>query len=236
MFHCNIEGIDNEELVKVCVEASTQKKVSQKSNTGYTDVPVDGANKEIKKLRKTIKKVMHEHIDHRLVEAEMWTHVLQPGETTMIHTHRNKLDWAFLGLSWVYYAKNIQTEIDWVLSPDLDDAQVKSLFLDEASGIPTTGQDASLKDDWPEPRPYNFSGKIIFQTQIGGTKVINYDVDPKPGDFIVFPSWLPHFTTRNDGSEPRVSISGNYYIQNEKVYNEAAYDAKSNIKKLTGFY
>ena len=140
---------------------------------------------------------MHEHIDQRLVEAEMWTHVMQPGETTMIHSHRNKLDWGFLGLSWVYYAQNIKVET--------------SVYK-------------------------NQGGKIIFQTQIGGTKTINNDFDPEPGDLIIFPSWLPHFTTRNEAPEPRVSISGNYVISNEKVYNEVAYDVKSNIKKITGFY
>ena len=58
MFHSNIEGIDNEELARVCMAAASQKKVSQESNTGYTDVPVDGANKEIVRLRKTVKKII----------------------------------------------------------------------------------------------------------------------------------------------------------------------------------
>ena len=191
VFYSNIEGIDNKELTRICVAAASRKAASVKSNTGYTDVPVDGTNKEIIRLRKTIKSVMHEHIDQRLVEAEMWTHVMQPGETTMIHSHRNKLDWGFLGLSWVYY-------------PQM-------------------------------PEGENIGGKIIYQIQIGGIKTINKDFTPKTGMFIIFPSWLPHFSTRCTSQETRISISGNYRFNDERLYDEVAHDPNSGIKKLTGF-
>ena len=85
------------------------------------------------------------------------------------------------------------------------------------------------------PEGKNIGGKIIFQTQLGSIKTINADFTPRTGDFIIFPSWLPHFTTRCASKEIRVSISGNYAFRGEKIYDEVAKDPKSGIKKLTGF-
>ena len=84
----------------------------------------------------------------------------------------------------------------------------------------------------------DLGGRIIFQTQLGGVKTVNKTWQPKPGDLIIFPSWLPHMTTHNMSPDKRVSISGNYKISSlpEAYYNEVAYDTNSNIKKLTGFY
>ena len=195
VFASRIEGLDNKKLSELALEEAEnleKRKSENPSATGFEDSPLDHNAPAVKQLRATIKRTIHKHIDSRAQEGEMWAHVLKPGETTQIHSHRNKKDWDFLGLSWVYY-------------PQM-------------------------------PEGENIGGKIVFQTQIGGTKTINKDFTPKTGMFIIFPSWLPHFTTRNEAPEPRVSISGNYVISNEKVYNEVAYDVKSNIKKITGFY
>jgi hypothetical protein len=85
------------------------------------------------------------------------------------------------------------------------------------------------------PEGENLGGKIVFQTQLGAHQTLNRDFDPEVGDFIIFPSWLPHFTTPNISPEARVSISGNFYL-NKDVYDEVVYDDRSGIKKLTGFY
>jgi len=193
-FHSAIEGLDNKHLGKLCIASADKKIDSKASATGYEDSPINANDEQIQRLRKTVKKIMHQHIDQRLEEGEIWAHVLKTGETTMIHSHRSKSDWAFLGISWVYYVHNPVTD--------------------------------------------NSGGKIIFQTQIGGTKTINVDIDPKPGELLIFPSWLPHFTTRNASPETRISISGNYRVrrENEHRYNDIAHDHKSGIKKLTGFY
>ena len=46
---------------------------------------------------------MHEHIDPRLNEVEIWAHVLRTGESTMIHSHGSNHDWGYGNVSWVYY-------------------------------------------------------------------------------------------------------------------------------------
>ena len=38
---------------------------------------------------------------------------------------------------------------------------------------------------------------------------------PKEGTLIVFPSWMPHFTKKNESGEVRISISGNARPINE---------------------
>ena len=45
VFYCNIKGINNKELTKICEEASTKKSISKKVQIGYTDVTVDATNK-----------------------------------------------------------------------------------------------------------------------------------------------------------------------------------------------
>ena len=194
IFYSRIEGLNNGALAELSTQSASVSKIDKNaSSTGYEDSYLDSNNTHIKLLRDTVKRTIQKHIDPRLEEGEIWAHVLKSGETTMIHSHRNKSDWGFLGVSWVYYVHN--------------------------------------------PRTENSGGKIVFQTQIGGTKTINKDFNPKVGDLIVFPGWLPHFTTRNASPETRVSISGNYRVrrENEHKYNDIANDPNSGIKKLTGF-
>ena len=44
-----------------------------------------------------------------------------------------------------------------------------------------------------------------------------HEVKPKAGDLVVFPTYLPHITTRNCSEETRISISGNYYPDMNKL-------------------
>ena len=194
VYKSRIEGLDNEKLTQLAVSQAEDlsKRIDQNPNaTGIEDSPLDAGHPVVKQLRDTIKRTIHNNIDSRAEEGEIWGHVLKTNESTQIHSHRNKKDWDFLGLSWVYYPLM--------------------------------------------PEGKNIGGNIVFQTQIGGIKTINKDFTPKTGDFIIFPSWLPHFTTRCTAPGYRVSISGNYRFNNEKLYDSVAHDPKSGIKKLTGF-
>jgi hypothetical protein len=193
VFKSRIEGLNNKRLAELTLEEAEvleKRKDENPSATGFEDSPLDPSAPEVRQLRHTIKNIMSEHIDSRLTEGEIWGHVLRTGESTQIHSHRSKQDWALLNISWVYY-------------PQI-------------------------------PEGENLGGRIVFQTQIGAHQTLNRDFDPQVGDFIIFPSWLPHFTTRNVSPKVRISISGNYRI-GQDVYEEVAHDKTSGIKKLTGF-
>ena len=54
------------------------------------------------------------------------------------------------------------------------------------------------------------SGNIVFDFQMAH-KRMHYGIKPMVGMLIVFPTWIPHYTTRNVSDETRISISGNYF-------------------------
>ena len=47
--------------------------------------------------------LVHARVDRRLVLGEIWAHILEPMQSTMIHSHRNVKDHYNLNMSWVYY-------------------------------------------------------------------------------------------------------------------------------------
>ena len=51
------------------------------------------------------------------------------------------------------------------------------------------------------------SGKLVFSLE----KFYQQMFSPRIGNLLVFPSWLPHYVTRNLSNEKRISISGNLY-------------------------
>jgi len=58
-------------------------------------------------------------------------------------------------------------------------------------------------------------GVIVFQYPINQYEEKRYWIKPEPGLFILFPSTLLHYVTRNESEEKRISISFN--IENDKT-------------------
>ena len=56
------------------------------------------------------------------------------------------------------------------------------------------------------------SGNIVFDFYMAN-KRMHYGIKPMVGMLIIFPTWIPHYTTRNISDEKRISISGNYFPQ-----------------------
>ena len=55
------------------------------------------------------------------------------------------------------------------------------------------------------------SGNLIFDFDVLGKRVYK-SIEPKVGQLILFPTTIPHYTTRNVSDEIRISISGNYFL------------------------
>ena len=54
------------------------------------------------------------------------------------------------------------------------------------------------------------SGNLIFDFDVLSKRVCK-SIEPKVGQLILFPTYIPHYTTRNVSDEIRISISGNYF-------------------------
>lgn len=181
-----LKGIHNGTITDLCLEWR-HKKISEDPNaTGNEDSRIPD-HKAVDQLKEKITNIFHSTIDDRYYLSEIWAHILEDKETTMIHSHRNPQDYNHLNLSWVYYPK---VPID-------------------------------MK-----------GGTIIFQMQ-QHNQTKNHSVSPEEGLLIVFPSWLPHYTTRNETGGLRVSISGNMKIKNED-YPHVSRDRSSGIHTFYG--
>ena len=101
-----------------------------------------------------------------LMGDEAWTHLVEPEQSTMFHTHQ---DPGPPGLSFVY----------WVNFPKNSGDFVGIIQIDK----------------------YRHFHKVI----------------PSEGDLIIFPTYIPHTTSRNLSKETRISISGNYYPPLDKL-------------------
>ena len=70
--------------------------------------------------------------------------------------------------------------------------------------------------------PSNISAVVYLSVPQGSGNIVfwpnplhdwRYTLSPKKGMFLLFPSWIPHSVTRNLSSEPRVSASFNFKLE-----------------------
>jgi len=57
------------------------------------------------------------------------------------------------------------------------------------------------------------SGYFVFQYTKDSITFNRWKIKPEVGKFIVFPSYIPHFVTRNYSNKKRISISFNFNIE-----------------------
>ena len=114
-----------------------------------------------------------------LMGDEAWTHLVEPEQSTMFHTHQ---DPGPPGLSFVYWVNFPKNSGDFVAIVQID--------------------------------TYRHFHKVI----------------PSEGDLIIFPTYIPHTTSRNCSKETRISISGNYYPPLDKLK-----EVRTNPSKLFNY-
>ena len=156
----HLEGIDNSQLEKECLENQHKKLDTNPLKSLYEDSVIpesEAVDKLLFEVNYTIKK----NIDPFLGLDGLWAHILHPNQSTMIHSHENQSPQN--GVSWVYYVK----------APD-------------------------------------GCGNLVFDFNVH-TKNFCVSFKPSVGSLILFPSWMPHYTTRNVSNETRISISGNHF-------------------------
>ena len=80
-----------------------------------------------------------------------------------------------------------------------------------------------IRPDWPDglswvyyPQYPENSGELVFALDAVARRTM-VEIAPEVGNLVIFPSYAPHYTRRNMSEEKRVSISGNYFPDPERV-------------------
>tara|TARA_R100000541_G_scaffold17208_2_gene27019 strand:+ start:347 stop:955 length:609 start_codon:yes stop_codon:yes gene_type:complete len=176
--HNLLDEVDNEQIKKDATEQSANKLNFNAMDPSIEDVVLP-KTPAINHLLKKIDDVIQSINPYLLMGDEAWTHLVEPEQSTMFHTHQ---DPGPPGLSFVY----------WVNFPKNSGDFVGIIQIDK----------------------YRHFHKVI----------------PSEGDLIIFPTYLPHTTSRNCSEKTRISISGNYYPPLDKL-NEV----RNNPNKLFNY-
>ena len=163
--HSLLHEVDNNQIKEdVLKERSTKVNFNSKeaSVEDYFLPRTPAVNCLLEKVDAVVKSVN----THLIMGDEAWTHLVDPGQSTMFHTHQ---DPGPPGLSFVY----------WVNFP-------------------------------------KNSGDFVGIIQVDRYRHF-HKVRPNVGDLILFPTYLPHMTSRNCSAKTRISVSGNYYPPLDKL-------------------
>ena len=81
------------------------------------------------------------------------------------------------------------------------------------------------------------SGDIVFYINVLKRRLV-YPVRPVVGTLLLFPTHVPHLVMRNVSEETRISVSGNYFPDNDKLddFINEVYVGRSNYFDYVGYY
>ena len=81
------------------------------------------------------------------------------------------------------------------------------------------------------------SGDLVFELSAVQRR-ISQNIKPVVGNLVLFPTYIPHYTKRNTSKEIRISISGNYWPDVDKLdeFFREVYDGRSNYFNYVGVY
>ena len=102
-FTTTIDGIDNDAINEIVLSRKDMKLDDTPGNTFQEDSYLPTDKEPVKKLLNEVDTIIQQNINMNFETVNQWAHILQPNESTMIHTHDKP------GmppqLSWVYYSK-----------------------------------------------------------------------------------------------------------------------------------
>jgi hypothetical protein len=79
-------GVKNDAVIEQVLAEQSNRFVDDPRQSTYEDSPLPDTP-EVRSLTDQVTGIMHA-IDPRLEPSPFWAHILQPGESTMYHTHR----------------------------------------------------------------------------------------------------------------------------------------------------
>ena len=163
--HNLLNEVDNEQIEEDVLK-ERDNKINFNSKSSSVEDYFLPKTPAVTCLLEKIEEVVNSVNRYLIMGDEAWTHLIDPGQSTMFHTHQ---DPGPPGLSFVY----------WVNFP-------------------------------------KNSGDFVGIIQIDKYRHF-HKVRPSAGDLILFPTYLPHITSRNNSDKTRISISGNYYPPLDKI-------------------
>ena len=98
----DLTGIDNEQINEDVLKRKTLKLDDDKGNT-FAEDSFYPETEACNHLLKEVDKVIQNEVNQYFKTYNQWAHILEPNESTMIHTHDNPGMPSHL--SWVYYSK-----------------------------------------------------------------------------------------------------------------------------------
>ena len=116
-----LTGINNETVVEQVLAQQHDRIVDDPRQTTYEDSPLPDTA-EVRAITDQVAAIMG-RIDPRMVPSPFWAHILNPGESTMFHTH-SVGHYPGIGLSWVYYASFSEGDGDLILICQVNEERV----------------------------------------------------------------------------------------------------------------
>lgn len=98
----DLTGIDNEQINEDVLKRKTLKLDDDEGNT-FAEDSFYPETEACNHLLKEVDKVIQNEVNQYFKTYNQWAHILEPNESTMIHTHDNPGMPSHL--SWVYYSK-----------------------------------------------------------------------------------------------------------------------------------
>ena len=98
----DLTGIDNEQINEDVLKRKTLKLDDTEGNT-FAEDSFYPETEACSHLLKEVDKVIRNEVNQYFKTYNQWAHILEPNESTMIHTHDNPGMPSHL--SWVYYSK-----------------------------------------------------------------------------------------------------------------------------------
>jgi len=184
----DIDGVDNEILSKEILSNKDKRLNTNPLQSQYEDTELLKTKSSEKLMSKIDDELLK--IDTHFYITDIWAHIIEPNQSTMYHDHRGA-----------------QVKVDMVTgygqAKDTIDAIGRGATVDltyERDGVSFVYYVTYPKG----------SGNLIFDFDVLGKRVCK-SIEPKVGQLILFPTYIPHYTTRNVSDEIRISISGNYF-------------------------
>ena len=184
----DIDGVDNEILSKEILSNKDKRLNTNPLQSQYEDTELLKTESSEKLMSKIDDELLK--INTHFYITDIWAHIIEPNQSTMYHDHRGA-----------------QVKVD--MGTGYGQAKDTIDAIGRGATVDLTYERGGVSFVYYVTYPKG-SGNLIFDFDVLSKRVCK-SIEPKVGQLILFPTYIPHYTTRNVSDEIRISISGNYF-------------------------